>query len=95
LSHVAIHGAFFDVREAGTYMDVKASTLKRAQRRTKPQRWMLARGGASMDVRICISFPRLEQLKSSIILPNVAFLEQGELGLLRTLMHRRLREPLD
>jgi hypothetical protein len=36
LPHVAIHGAFLNVTEAGTLMDAKASMLKRNQRCTTP-----------------------------------------------------------
>jgi hypothetical protein len=43
MPHVVIQGAFLDLREAGTLTDVKASTLKRAQRCTTPRRGMLAR----------------------------------------------------
>jgi hypothetical protein len=43
LPHVAIHEAFLGMREAETLTDVKASTLKRAQRHATPQRGFLVR----------------------------------------------------
>jgi hypothetical protein len=43
LLHMVISGAFLDVREAGALTNVKASTLKRAQRRTTLQQGMLMR----------------------------------------------------
>jgi hypothetical protein len=43
LLHVAIHGAFLGVRKAGALTNMKASMLKRAQRRTTLQQGMLMR----------------------------------------------------
>jgi hypothetical protein len=43
LPHVAIHGAFLGVREAGTLTDTKASMLKRAQRHAILQQGLLVR----------------------------------------------------